>query len=161
MVRVLISRITHLAWVTTGLTFFQGHYEVAQYSEQTRTFNSDSSVGLSITVHEVFDNDHRIVSQKGDYKGRFTFTAGDAGTHKICFMPTGGAANVGWLFGGHEVGGIKITLDMAIGETSNIESTDKGKIQDIVTKVKDLNGRLQDIRREQVFQRVSDDYLQC
>ena len=52
------------------------------------------------------------------------------------------------------MGGIKLTLDLAIGETSAIESTDKGKIQDIVQKVKDLNGRLQDIRREQVFQRV-------
>lgn len=48
-----------------------------------------------------------------------------------------------------------MTLDMAIGETSEIESTDKGKIHDIVQKVKDLNGRLSDIRKEQVFQRVS------
>lgn len=48
-----------------------------------------------------------------------------------------------------------MTLDLAIGETSAIESTDKGKISDMVQKVKDLNGRLQDIRREQVFQRVS------
>jgi hypothetical protein len=53
------------------------------------------------------------------------------------------------------MGGIKLTLDLAIGETSAIESKDKGKINDIVQKVKDLNGRLQDIRREQVFQRVS------
>jgi len=53
------------------------------------------------------------------------------------------------------MGGIKLTLDLAIGETSAIESTDKGKIQDIQKRVKDLNGRLQDIRREQVFQRVS------
>jgi hypothetical protein len=50
---------------------------------------------------------------------------------------------------------VKLTLDLAIGETSAIESEDKGTIQDIVQKVKDLNGRLQDIRREQVFQRVS------
>lgn len=35
-----------------------------------------------------------------------------------------------------------------------IESTDKGKISEIVQKVRDLNARLQDIRREQVFQRV-------
>jgi hypothetical protein len=48
-----------------------------------------------------------------------------------------------------------LTLDLAIGETSAIESEDKGKIQDIAQKVRDLNGRLQDIRREQVFQRVS------
>ena len=50
-----------------------------------------------------------------------------------------------------------MTLDMAIGETSTIESSDKGKISEIVQKVRDLNARLQDIRREQVFQRVSRD----
>lgn len=42
-----------------------------------------------------------------------------------------------------------------IGETNQIESSDKGKIQDITSRVKDLNARLADIRREQVFQRVS------
>lgn len=66
-------------------------------------------------------------------------------------VPGGG----GWLSGGLPVGGVKLLLDLAIGETSQIESTDKSKILDIVQKVKDLNGRLQDIRREQVFQRVS------
>lgn len=48
-----------------------------------------------------------------------------------------------------------MTLDLAIGETSKIERTDKGKIQDIESKVTELKARLQDIRREQVFQRVS------
>lgn len=52
------------------------------------------------------------------------------------------------------MGTIRIELDMAIGETSAIESTDKGTMADLVTKVKDLNGRLGDVRREQVFQRV-------
>ena len=51
---------------------------------------------------------------------------------------------------------VKLTLDMAIGETSAIESADKGKMSEISQKVRDLNARLQDIRREQVFQRVSD-----
>lgn len=50
---------------------------------------------------------------------------------------------------------MRLTLDLAIGETSAIESTDKGKLSEIAQKVRDLNGRLQDIRREQVFQRVS------
>lgn len=48
---------------------------------------------------------------------------------------------------------MRLTLDLAIGETSAIESTDKGKLSEIAQKVRDLNGRLQDIRREQVFQR--------
>lgn len=51
-------------------------------------------------------------------------------------------------------GTVKFTLDMAIGETSRIESTDKDKVDSLVQKVKDLNSRLQDIRREQIFQRV-------
>lgn len=62
----------------------------------------------------------------------------------------------GWFSGaGNGVGGIKLSLDLAIGETSKIESDDKGKIESIVGKVKELNGRLVDVRREQVFQRVS------
>jgi len=52
------------------------------------------------------------------------------------------------------MGGVKLSLDLAIGATSKIESDDKGKIEGIVGKVKELNGRLMDIRREQVFQRV-------
>lgn len=51
---------------------------------------------------------------------------------------------------------MRLHLDLAIGETSEIESRDKEKLNDIVQRVKDLSGRLQDIRREQVFQRVSD-----
>jgi p24 family protein alpha len=55
-------------------------------------------------------------------------------------------------------GGIKLTLDLAIGETSAIESSDKGKLEDIASRVRDLNARLNDIRREQVFQRVCSVY---
>ena len=57
---------------------------------------------------------------------------------------------------GHGIhGSVKFTLDMAIGETSRIESTDKAHVQTLVEKVQDLNSRLQDVRREQIFQRVS------
>jgi p24 family protein alpha len=44
---------------------------------------------------------------------------------------------------------------MAIGATSEIESKDREKLGDLVQRVRDLNGRLADIRREQIFQRVS------
>lgn len=108
---------------------------------------------MLITVDEIFDNDHRVVSQRSSHSGRFTFSAADAGQHKLCLTPDTNAATGGWL-SGTPAGGVRVTLDLAIGETSKIESEDKGKIEDIVQKVKDLNGRLQDIRREQVFQRV-------
>ena len=60
------------------------------------------------------------------------------------------------MAGGQILGTVRLSLDLAIGETSKIESTDKGKIDDIVQKVRDLKSRLEDIRREQVFQRVCD-----
>jgi len=59
----------------------------------------------------------------------------------------------GFLFSGSQVGGIKFELDMAIGETSAIESSDKDKMSEVVKKVRDINARLQDVRREQIFQR--------
>lgn len=132
-----------------------GHYKADQYDAATNAFSPNPDLGIAITVDETFDNDHRVVSQRGSSAGRFTFSAADSGDHKICFTTSSAAATGGWLSSGYPVGGVRLNLDLAIGETSAIESTDKGKIQDIVQKVKDLNARLQDIRREQVFQRVS------
>lgn len=103
----------------------------------------------------MFDNDHRVVSQKGSSSGRFTFSAASAGDHKICFLPHSISGRSHWLSVNNPNGGIKLTLDMVIGETNEIESTDKTKLEDIATRVKDLTLRLTDIRREQVFQRVS------
>lgn len=119
-------------------------------------------LAIQVTVDETFDNDHRVVSQTSTsyFKpSRFTFSAADSGLHKLCFTPSGPAAVSlqGW-FSGHDssVGGVKLFVDMAIGESSKIESDDKHKIESIVDRVKDLNGRLADVRREQIFQRVSD-----
>lgn len=90
------------------------------------------------------------------------FTAADSGLHRICFTPSGPAAVTvgGWFSspGRGVVGGVRLYLDLAIGASSAIGSDDKDKIDSIVGRVKDLNARLQDIRREQVFQRVG---LQC
>lgn len=106
-------------------------------------------------VQEIFDNDHRVVSQRGAASGRFTFSAAEAGDHRICFTPSSTSGRSSWHSAKNPNGGIKLSLDLVIGETNQIESSDKTKIQDITTRVKDLNARLNDIRREQVFQRVS------
>ncbi|RFU29660.1 hypothetical protein B7463_g6666, partial [Scytalidium lignicola] len=135
-------------------TLVVGHYSAEEYNEQRRVWEKHDSLQVHITVDEIFDNDHRVVNQRGPASGRFTFTAADSGDHKLCFTPSSHLGS-GWLSASQPMGGVKLSLDLAIGETSDIESSDKGKIQDIVKKVKDLNGRLQDIRREQVFQRVS------
>ncbi|KAK2749632.1 emp24p/erv25p- protein [Myotisia sp. PD_48] len=131
-------------------TLVVGNYHAEVFDPQSRSYVTDSNMIVTITVDETFDNDHRVVSQRGADKGRFTFSAADAGSHKLCFTPDPQSSS-GWLSSGS--GPIKFTLDMAIGESSHLESEDKDKIEDLVQRVKNMNGRLQDIRREQVFQR--------
>lgn len=106
-------------------------------------------------VQEIFDNEDQVVSQRGTGSGRFTFSAAEAGDHRLCFTASSTSSGSSWLSAKNPNGGIKLSLDLVIGETSQIESSDKTKLQDITTRVKDLNARLNDIRREQVFQRVS------
>ncbi|KAI9723479.1 MAG: emp24p/erv25p- protein [Chrysothrix sp. TS-e1954] len=129
-----------------------GHFNAELYDQSSNSHKPNAQLTTLITVEEVFDNDHRVVSQKSSSSGRFTFSAADSGSHRICFTADN-APSGGWLSSGAGSSGVKFNLDLAIGETSAIESTDKGKMDDIVDKVKDLNGRLMDIRREQVFQR--------
>lgn len=136
-------------------TLIVGHYETAIYNENTRNYSPDSSVQVVITIDEIFDNDHRVVSlNSAPAKGRFTYTAADSGDHKLCFTTKNGPSTGSFLSGGVPTGGVRFSLDLAIGETSDIESADKGKVEDLVTKVRDLNARLEGIKREQVFQRV-------
>ncbi|KLJ08483.1 hypothetical protein EMPG_16083 [Blastomyces silverae] len=129
-------------------TLVVGTYKAEIFKPETNSYISDPSLTLTITVDETFDNDHRVVFQRGKDAGRFTFSAADPGQHKLCFTPE--SVNGGWLSGSPTV---KLTLDIAIGETSKIESEDKSKMEDMAHRVKNLNSRLQDIRREQVFQR--------
>jgi len=51
---------------------------------------------------------------------------------------------------------VKLHLDVAVGETGDLNrlDNDKDQSESLAQRIKDLNARLQDIRREQVFQRV-------
>ncbi|KAI0012255.1 emp24/gp25L/p24 family/GOLD-domain-containing protein [Xylariaceae sp. FL0662B] len=133
-------------------TLVVGHYSAEEWDDNTQSWSKHDNLHIYISVDETFDNDHRVVNQRGSSSGRFTFTAADAGEHKICFTPTSPGRS-SWISAQQPHGGIKLTLDLAIGESSEIESTDKNKLQDISQRVRDLNSRLQDIRREQIFQR--------
>ena len=135
-------------------TLVVGQYQATEFNIDRNAYVPNDNLNIFISVDEVFDNDHRIVSSRGRSNGKFTFTSADSGDHKICFTPSHSKGVGGWL-GGQKLGGVKLSLDLAIGTTGDIESTDKGKIGDLVQKVRDLNGRLMDIKREQLFQRVS------
>ncbi|KAJ4511450.1 emp24p/erv25p- protein [Exophiala dermatitidis] len=119
-------------------TLVVGTYKAEAWNGQTNSFQATPELQMQITVDETFDNDHRVVTQtttSSDAPTKFTFSAADAGLHRLCFTPSGPAAvsvGSGWFSGGGgPMGGVKLTLDMAIGETSKIESEDKGKIDTI------------------------------
>lgn len=137
-----------------------GHYKAEAYNTNTRSYYTTPDLAIQVTVEEVFDHDHRVVTQtstSSETMSKFTFSAADSGLHRLCFTPSGpGAVSLQSWFSGHDshLGGVKLMLDMATGETSKIESDDKDKIDSIIGKVRELNGRLADIRREQIFQRV-------
>lgn len=165
-------------------TLVVGHYSAEEYDDRVNAWQQHNGISIYISVdvrihhhhhpspsrnhkpphnnihtrltlpQEVFNNDHRVVSQRGSSSGRFTFTAHESGDHKICFVPSSTSGRSSWLSAHGPNGGIKMRLDLVIGETGQIESSDKDKLQDIASRVKDLNARLHDIRREQVFQRV-------
>ena len=124
-------------------------------------FRPTPELTIQITVDETFDNDHRVVTHttiSTEQWSKFTFSAARSGLHRVCFWPSGAAAISvnGWFSNaGSEFGGVRLSFDLAIGETSKIESEDKGKIDSIVSKIRELNGRLADVKREQIFQRVS------
>ncbi|KAH8887762.1 hypothetical protein GQ53DRAFT_749453 [Thozetella sp. PMI_491] len=134
-------------------TLVVGHYTAEEWDDHRQAWWKHDGISIYISVDEIFDNDHRVVSQRGSSAGKFTFTAAEAGDHKICFTPSSSSGRSNWLSLSSPNGGIRLTLDMAIGESSAIESSDKDKLEDLATRVKDLNMRLNDIRREQVFQR--------
>ncbi|KAJ6094958.1 hypothetical protein PENARI_c017G02066 [Penicillium arizonense] len=131
-------------------TLVAGRFETHVLQPQSNTYAIDHNMKVLITVEETFDNDHRVVSKRDSHSGRFHFSAADAGQHRICFTPETDATSG---FMSSSLGAVKVSVDIAIGETSKIETEDKDKMKDIVQRVKDLNSRLHDIRREQVYQR--------
>jgi hypothetical protein len=143
--------------LTAVLSSFPGNFKAEAFNPNTNSYAPDSNVGVTVTVEETFDNNHRVVNLKGSDKGRFTFSAAQGGQHRLCFMPEQRGSGGGWL---SSAGGpVKVSLDMVIGETTDIESEDKGKMENMVNRVKSLNARLHDIRREQIFQRVRTDHF--
>lgn len=134
-------------------TLVVGHYTAEEWDDHRQAWWQHDGLSVYISVDEIFDNDHRVVSQRGSGKSKFTFTAADAGEHRVCFTPSSNSGRGNWLSTAAPNGGIRLTLDIAVGDSSAIERNDKDKLEDLATRVKDLNARLNDIRREQVFQR--------
>jgi hypothetical protein len=99
----------------------------------------------SLCSQEV-DTGDKVVNTRGLPEGKFTFTSHEAGDHTICLRSnyTGG-----WF----STPSVRMHLDIAVGEAKVDEDGEREHVKDLASKVRDLNSRLADIRREQQFQR--------
>jgi len=88
---------------------------------------------------------HVVVKTIGPLDGKFTFTSVEAGDHSICLSTN----YTSWFSHTH----IRLYLDIVVGSTKADVETDRTHVSEIANKVRDLNQKLEDIRREQQYQR--------
>ena len=93
------------------------------------------------------DTGHVVTSTRGPSDSRWTFTSHDSGDHSIC-MSTNYSSS--W-FG--PTAHIRLYLDIVVGNTRPDIDHDRGHISELASKIRDLNLKLEDIRREQQYQR--------
>uniref|UniRef100_A0A1D1XZ61 Transmembrane emp24 domain-containing protein 9 n=1 Tax=Anthurium amnicola TaxID=1678845 RepID=A0A1D1XZ61_9ARAE len=125
-------------------TVVVGTFKAEEWSDKQKQFHENRGLGIQITVEELPHNS-RLVNQKGPSSGTFTFTAVESGDHAICFR-----TNSSSWFSSTQV---RLHLDMAIGDTGSDDDPGADHINDLSQRVRDLNHRIADIRREQNYQR--------
>jgi p24 family protein alpha len=89
---------------------------------------------------------HSVTKSRGPHEGRFTFTSHDAGDHSICLSTN---YTAGWFSNSH----IRLYLDIVVGSTRPDVEHDRSHVNEVAGKIRDLNQKLEDIRREQQYQR--------
>ncbi|KAJ3745598.1 membrane protein [Lentinula detonsa] len=125
-------------------TVVEGHYKALEWSEQQQSYTLDENLGIHVEVEEV-ETGHTVVKSKGPSDGKFTFTSHDAGDHSICLSTN----YTSWFSSTH----IRLYLDIVVGTTRPDADHDRTHVSEIAAKVRDLNQKLEDIRREQQYQR--------
>ncbi|GAA6027537.1 hypothetical protein JCM8097_007911 [Rhodosporidiobolus ruineniae] len=126
-------------------TIVVGHYKAEEWQETNKRWAVNDQIGVQIVVAEV-ETGEKVVNTRGLPEGKFTFTSHDAGDHTICLRSN---LTAGWL----QTPQVRMHLDIAVGEAKVDEEGEREHVKDLAAKVRDLNHRLADIRREQQFQR--------
>lgn len=113
------------------------------------------NTGVLIDVEETFDSNHRVVHQRGSYLGQFTFSALDAGEHRVCITPKS-YFKKRWLedqdpevLHDSKFTEARVTVDFVIGDGSSVDLKHTHKVRSLQERVNRLNDKLLDIRREQ------------
>jgi hypothetical protein len=104
----------------------------------------DTLTGVGDVVQEM-ETGHSVVKTRGPPDSRFTFTSHESGDHLICLSTN----YTSWWSSTH----IKLYLDIVVGTTKSDVERDRTHVSELAGKVRDLNQKLEDVRREQQYQR--------
>jgi len=125
-------------------TVVEGHYRALEWSEDKQSYAPNLEVGIGVEVVESATDDI-LVKTLGPTEGKFTFTSHDAGDHSICLTTN----YTSWFSHTH----IRLYLDIVVGSTKTDLEHDRSHVSGLAAKVRDLNEKLEEIRREQQYQR--------
>ncbi|OJT09831.1 Transmembrane emp24 domain-containing protein 4 [Trametes pubescens] len=126
-------------------TVVEGHYRALEWSESEQKYIENPNLGILVEVDEL-ETGHNVVKTRGPSDSRFTFTSHDSGDHSICLSSNYGTS---WFATTH----IRLYLDVVIGSTKPDADHDRSHVSELSQKLRDLNMKLEDIRREQQYQR--------
>ncbi|EDO17609.1 hypothetical protein Kpol_1061p34 [Vanderwaltozyma polyspora DSM 70294] len=128
-------------------TLLKGKYNVQIYQDDLKSYMDASADKLEVVidVEEVFDDNHRVVHQKGSPLGDFTFIALDSGEHRVCLEPN----NKSWM-GNSKA---KISIEFEVGSEAQLDSKKKRTVESLHEKVNMLNAKISEIKREQALVR--------
>ncbi|ORY03001.1 hypothetical protein K493DRAFT_328510 [Basidiobolus meristosporus CBS 931.73] len=125
-------------------TVVNGQYKSEEWNDSAQQYMENPANGIQITVEELPEQ-HRIINQKGAHLGRFTFTTAESGQHAICFSSN----STGWFTSTVT----RLHLDMTLGDTEPDSYEADEKLDGIARKIRELNGRVEEIHREQEYQK--------
>ncbi|CAG7847046.1 SubName: Full=Related to p24 protein, involved in membrane trafficking {ECO:0000313/EMBL:CCA68219.1} [Serendipita indica DSM 11827] len=126
-------------------TIVEGHYKALEWKADENKYILNPEIGLNIEVDEVATGDS-VVKTLGPPEGKFTFTSHEAGDHTICLSTN---QTSGWFSSSH----IRLYLDIAVGAARHDVEKDRAHANKLSDKLRELNDKLDGIRREQQYQR--------
>ncbi|KAL1916490.1 uncharacterized protein VTP21DRAFT_5681 [Calcarisporiella thermophila] len=128
-------------------TIVSGAFRVEEWSDTQQEYMHNDEIGVQISAEEV--SEHRnVLNLKSGTMGRFVFTAHESGSHLVCFSTN----STSWSKN-HR---LRFHIDMTSGRAgplADTEEAEKDALQMMVSRIRDLNNRVNDIRREQGYQR--------
>lgn len=120
-------------------------YEASELGKGVSEYINNPNLVIELTIDETFDNDHRVVQQKGGSKGEFTFTSLDSGEHKFCVRPRHNGRS--WI---DSTVRTRVLLDLIIGEAEDfMESKKVSTLNGLQDRIENLNSMLKEIERHQ------------